>query len=99
MSPFKTTKYVLLIVLALCAFQIPQGVSATPTAEQLLKAAIQRLHWNGLYLPDVQITVSKDRVATVTGTVETDIVQSEVVQTLRMTNGIRGVINKLKVTP
>ena len=97
--PLKSIKSVLLITLALCLFQISSTAHATTTAEQLLEDAIQRLHWNGLYLPDIEITVSDDRVATVTGTVATDLVKEEVVQILSLTDGIRGVINQLTVTP
>ena len=86
-------------MLALCVLQAFPTASATDNAKQLLEAAIQRLHWNGLYLPDITITISNDRIASVTGTVTTDILKAEVVQTLRLTDGIRGVKNQLTVKP
>ena len=92
-------KSVWLIMLVLCTIHASPAARATPTAVQLLEAAIQRLHWNGLYLPDINITISDDRVATVTGIVTSDILKAEVGQTLRLTDGVRGVINRLKVQP
>lgn len=41
----------------------------------------------------------QDSVVTVTGAVAADVVKSEVVETWQMTEGVRGVIDRLVVTP
>lgn len=48
-------------------------------------------------VPDIKIIIGKDSVATVCGTVTSDVVKSEIVEALLMTDGIRGVINRLVV--
>ena len=94
--PLKTVS---LIILSLCVILKTPTVQATDTLEQIRKSAEQRLHCCGLYLPGIEISISSDHIATLTGTVETDIVEAEVVEILQMTDGIRGVINQLKVAP
>lgn len=69
--------------------------AADPAATRA--AAVQRLHWAGLYLPDVEIDVDGTGIATVTGSVASDIVRDEVVETVEMTSGIRGVVDRLAV--
>lgn len=73
-------------------------VHAQSTSEELVSAAVQRLHWAGLYESDIEIIIGKDNVATVSGTVASDVVKSEIVETLQMTDGVRGMINRLVVT-
>ena len=73
-------------------------VHAKSTSEELVSAAMQKLHWAGLYVPDIEIIIGKDNVATVSGTVASDVVKSEIIETLQMTDGVRGVINRLVVT-
>ena len=95
----KRLKAASLLILTLCIYQLPLAVQAADSPQELLEAAEQRLHWEGLYLTTISISISEDRVATVTGTVESDIVKDEVEETLSLTNGIRGVINRLVVSP
>jgi hypothetical protein len=64
---------------------------------ELGTAAVQRLNWAGLYLPQIEIRIGRDRVATLSGTVASDVVKAEVVETLQMTEGIHGVIDRLVV--
>ena len=84
--------------LIVCILMFGNVVHAQSTSEELVSAAMQRLHWAGLYVPDIEIIIGKDNVATVSGTVASDVVKSEIVETLQMTDGVRGVINRLVVT-
>ncbi len=85
--------------LLVCTIVFSSVAYAGITIEELLSAAEQRLHWTGLYLPGIEINIGQDSVVTVSGTVANDVVKSEVVETLQMTDGIRGVIDRLVVAP
>lgn len=98
-ASLKRLKTASLLILTLCICQLPLAVQAADSPQELLKAAEQRLHWEGLYLNTISISISEDRMATVTGTVESGIVKDEVEETLSLTDGIRGVINRLVVSP
>ncbi len=82
-----------------CTVMLSNTAFADGSVEELHAAALQRLHWAGLYPPGFNISIGKDMVATVSGNVETDFVKAEVEETVQMTDGIRGVIDELAVVP
>ena len=83
---------------ALFAATLAGGIGAVhgdDDAAAARAAALQRLHWAGLYLSELEIDVDESGIATLSGTVPSDIVREEVVRTVDLTRGIRGVIDRL----
>lgn len=63
--------------LFVCVLLFSNVANAQGTAEELRAAAVQRLHWTGLYLPEIEISIGKDNVATVSGMVSSDVVKAD----------------------
>ena len=85
------------VVLLTGALLAGAAARAEDAPAEIEAAVVQRLHRAGHYLPELEIRIGEDRVATVSGTVESDIVKAEVVETVRLTVGVRDVIDRLEV--
>jgi len=81
----------------LLAATLATGAVRADDLERARTAAVQRLDWAGLSSPDIEIDVDATGIATVTGSVPSDIVRDEVVRTVELTAGIRGVVDRLDV--
>lgn len=83
---------VLPAVLLLCL----QSTWALSADDALMTRIDSRMHAAGLYIPDLRVDM-ENGLATVYGTVSSDIQRDEVIEVVSMTYGVKGTVNLLEI--